>query len=128
MRKRVAFVAGTAGVATGLLAITRLARGWFPVRVAGDSMLPVISHGDWLAVRGLRPSEPREGQIVVVRHDGGEIVKRVSRVIDASTCWVEGDNPAASTDSRVFGAIKREAVAGVVRARYKPVRNARRFD
>jgi nickel-type superoxide dismutase maturation protease len=128
MRKRLVLVSSIGAALTGLLAVARIGSGWFPVRVAGDSMSPVLSPGDWLAVRPLRASEPREGQIVVVRREGREMVKRVVRAMDAATFWVEGDNAAASTDSRTFGSVQRAEIAGVVRARYKPLRGARRFD
>ena len=125
MRKRVAFVGAAL---SGLVVVTRVGRGWFPVRVAGDSMEPALSAGDWLAVRPLHASEPRAGQLVVLKRDGAEMVKRVVRDAGADGYWVEGDNATASTDSRTFGLIARDAIAGVVRARYKPLRTARRFD
>jgi type IV secretory pathway protease TraF len=61
-----------------------------------------------------------------------EMVKRVvpapsEQALHPGTFWVEGENAGASTDSRTFGAIERGAIAGVVRARYKPLRKARRF-
>jgi nickel-type superoxide dismutase maturation protease len=111
----------------GLFAVARVARGWFPVRVSGESMSPALSPGDWLAVRPLRASEPHVGQIVVLRRGGLEVVKRVAREDEASY-WLEGDNADASTDSRTFGSVDRADITGVVRARYKPLRAARRFD
>ena len=90
-------------------------------------MEPALRAGDFLAVRAPKPGEPREGQIVVVRDAERESVKRVIRIVDGNGVWVEGDNARSSTDSRLFGALPRSAVVGVVRARYWPVWRARRF-
>lgn len=89
-------------------------------------MAPALQPGDFLACREPRADEPRAGQIVVVRARDREMIKRVAR-IDADGIWVTGDNEAASTDSRAFGAVPRAAVAGVARARYWPPQRARLF-
>ncbi len=116
----------------GALAAARARARWFPVRVEGTSMLPTLHPGDFLAVRALRAGEPGRGQLVVVRLGELEIVKRViaapgERTLRANEFWVEGDNAAASTDSRAAGPVTRDAIVGVVRARYKPLRSMRRF-
>jgi signal peptidase I len=92
-------------------------------------MLPTLTPGDYLAVRSLRPTEPRLGQIVVVNDTERETVKRVVRgpTRDETGFWVEGDNRAASTDSRTLGPVARARIVGVVRARYRPLRRARVF-
>lgn len=91
------------------------------MKVAGSSMLPTLQPGDRLAVRPPRPGEPRPGQIVVVVTPEREVVKRVgARASDPGTVWLEGDNPAASTDSRATGPVPRERIVGVARARYWP--------
>jgi len=95
-------------------------------------MLPTLRPGDFLAVRALRAEEPRLQQLVVIRMDEGEAVKRVvarpgERSLGADQFWVEGDNASASTDSRATGPVALDAIVGVVRARYKPVRSARVF-
>jgi len=128
MRKRTR----AAALVIGAFALARARTKWFPVQVQGVSMLPTLRPGDFLAVRALRSAEPRRGQLVVVRLRGLEIVKRViaepgERALHADEFWVEGDNAAASTDSRASGPIPRDAIVGVVRARYKPVRSMRRF-
>jgi nickel-type superoxide dismutase maturation protease len=111
------------GVLAGV-AVARASGRWFPVRVEGESMTPTLQPGDFVAVRALRASEPAPGQIVVARFDDREVVKRVVRVADGAY-WLEGDNSAASTDSRTHGPVKREQIAGLVRARYKPFTSAR---
>jgi len=47
--------------------------------------------------------------------------------IDPTMVWLEGDNPDRSTDSRTTGPVRRDAVVGIVRARYWPPRRARLF-
>jgi len=128
MKKR----SGLAIVGVAVVAFARARRGWFPVRVEGTSMLPTLRPGDLLAVRPLRPGEPRVGQLVVVRRGEIETVKRVSAAIEedglgADEIWLTGDNAAASTDSRTTGPAARGDLVGVVRARYKPLRSLRMF-
>ena len=129
MKKR--YVLLPALVAAFLAARAR--RGWFPVRVEGHSMLPTLRPGDLLAVRPLRADEPRVGQLVVVRRGDIEIVKRVTASVDgfglaADEIWLTGDNAEASTDSRTTGPAARSDIAGVARARYKPLRSIRVFS
>lgn len=90
------------------------------VAVDGDSMLPTLRSGDWLVVRW--DVVVAVGDLVVVRRpDRPELllVKRVAR-IGADGYLVEGDNPAASDDSRLFGALPATDVLGRVVARYWP--------
>ncbi len=95
--------------ALGLLPVRR-------VRVRGGSMLPALADGDTvLARRGTT----RSGDIVLVTWDArpGQLsVKRAVRAIAAG--WhVEGDNAAASTDSRTLGPAR---VHAVIRWRLAP--------
>ncbi len=90
------------------------------VAVDGDSMLPTLRSGDWLIVRW--DAAVAVGDLVVVRRpDRPELllVKRVAR-ITVHGYWVEGDNPSASDDSRLFGAVRATDVLGRVVARYWP--------
>jgi nickel-type superoxide dismutase maturation protease len=73
--------------------------------VAGPSMEPALSDGDWVLARSGGPIRP--GELVVVEHPqrpGLLLVKRIARV-GPDGYWVLGDNPSASTDSRHFGAV-----------------------
>ena len=97
----------------------------FRVTVAGGSMRPTFEPGDWLVAT--RRGRVRVGSIVVIEHPGRpgfELVKRVAHARDGASepapgeLWVVGDDPDASTDSRAFGPIRRDAVRGVVRFRY----------
>lgn len=86
-------------------------------------MLPTVAPGDFLVVRwGARV---RPGDVVVVRLPArskgcrSEGIKRVVGAVEGGW-WVEGDNPAASTDSRTFGPLAPDAVLGRVVLRYWP--------
>ena len=90
------------------------------VTVQGMSMEPTLAPGDRLLV--VRASRPRPGDLIVVRPPGDSrrvLVKRVSAVLGDEVV-VRGDNPVASTDSRDFGPVPREAVVGRVVRRYAP--------
>ena len=94
--------------------------GWLPyrrIRVRGPSMAPTLKDGDIVWVRNRRG--PRTGDVVVVtwaRRPGQLSIKRVTGGDDGG--WhVEGDNAAASTDSRDLGPAE---VHGVVVARLWP--------
>ena len=94
-------------------------------------MAPALEPGDWaLAVA---PGRLHRGDVVVLEHPrraGSEMVKRIvglpgdlaadGRLLRAGEFWVEGDNPAASTDSRLFGPVMREHVKARVRLIYWP--------
>lgn len=74
-------------------------------------MTPTLHPGDWVfGVRG--PRRIRPGDVVVVDHPDRPGFRLVKRVVATGDRGLElaGDNPAASTDSRHFGAVPREAV------------------
>jgi nickel-type superoxide dismutase maturation protease len=90
------------------------------VVVEGRSMEPTLGPGDRLLV--LRARRMRAGDLVAARDPraGGRVlVKRVSAVLDNGVV-LRGDNPEASTDSRVFGTVPTHAVLGRVVRRYGP--------
>ena len=96
--------------------------GLWRVAVAGSSMTPTLEADDWLVVRTATADEVRPGEVVVVEQPdrpGFLLVKRaVRRTPDG--WWVEGDNAAASDDSRAFGAVPDTHVRARVVARYWP--------
>ena len=87
-------------------------------------MIPTLAPGEHVVVR--RTSAPAVGSVVVVRRPDRYVVKRVVRRTADGGLWVEGDNSAASDDSRVFGAVREVDVVGEVRWRYRPLRSAGR--
>jgi nickel-type superoxide dismutase maturation protease len=79
--------------------------GFRYLAVSGPSMEPALADGDWVLAR--TSGRVRVGHVVVLAHPqrpGMLIVKRVARV-GPDGYWVLGDAPAASTDSRQFGAV-----------------------
>ncbi|HEX2767436.1 MAG TPA: nickel-type superoxide dismutase maturation protease [Candidatus Limnocylindria bacterium] len=106
---------------TALAALT--ARRLDVVAVRGRSMAPTLLPGERLLVERLdRP--PRVGEIVVApdpREPERELVKRVASV-EAGGVRLRGDNPAFSTDARVFGLVPSENVGWRVVARLWPPR------
>lgn len=89
------------------------------IAVAGESMLPTTGPGDWWLV--LRSRRLTPGQLVACWHPLRVdllIVKRVVRR-EGTGWWVEGDNPAASDDSRAFGAVPDDRIVGRLLIRYR---------
>lgn len=85
-------------------------------------MEPTLEAGDRLVVLPARRLRP--GDIVAVpdpRHPRRLLVKRVTSVDrHLRLISVEGDNGDQSTDSRMFGPLRRQAVVGRVVYRYGP--------
>ena len=54
-----------------------------------------------------------------------EIIKRITAIDAGGAIVLEGDNPAASTDSRQFGPVTRAHIVARVRWRYWPLPPAR---
>lgn len=103
-----------------LLWIMRLRRR---VRVSGASMIPTLAADDEVLVdtRAYAQRNPHPGEIVVARRpDRQEIilVKRVAGVQPDGRILLQGDNPAASTDSFDFGPVALEHLVGKVTSRF----------
>jgi len=73
----------------------------------GDSMLPTLTPGR--IVVGIRPRHLKIGDIVIVRHEGLEKIKRVKDLLP-DRVFIVGDNPGASTDSHQFGWLPTDVV------------------
>jgi nickel-type superoxide dismutase maturation protease len=81
-------------------------------------MEPTLTNGEWWVVR--RTRSVRAGDVVLLIHPTRpdlRIVKRIERNVDAGW-WVMGDNPAASDDSRSFGAVRQDQIVGRLWFRY----------
>lgn len=109
-----------AGAAAALLALDRLDA----VEVTGASMAPALLPGDRLLVESLTYArrQPRAGEVVLAtdpRQPGRELIKRVTAAGSAGV-ELRGDHPAASTDSRTFGALPVDAIRWRVALRYWP--------
>ncbi len=75
-------------------------------------MLPTLKDGQDILVWCWFVN-PKVGDIVVIKHKGKEIVKRIEN-IQNNTVFVTGDNKQESTDSRNFGAVSRLEIVGKV--------------
>jgi len=47
----------------------------------------------------------RHGDVIIIRHEGLEKIKRIKKIGSNNKLYVQGDNPSHSLDSRHFGYI-----------------------
>ncbi|PNW40947.1 UNVERIFIED_CONTAM: nickel-type superoxide dismutase maturation protease [Euhalothece sp. KZN 001] len=92
-------------------------------RVKGNSMLPLLKPEEEVLIdRGCyQDSLPKVGEIVVAKHpikSDLQLIKRVTLVSENGSCFLMGDNPEESTDSRQFGKVNREQIIGRVTCRF----------
>lgn len=80
-------------------------------QIMGDSMAPTLRPG--VIVFGVRPSRVHPGDVVIIRHDNLDKVKRV-KDIQTGKVFLTGDNYLQSTDSRDFGWLDVQAVIAKV--------------
>lgn len=90
----------------------------FPVSrftVFGNSMYPTLRKGqDILSFNwAYLGKKPKIGEVIVIKYQGIEIVKRVKEVKEEKV-FVVGDNQDKSTDSRHFGSISKDQIIGKV--------------
>jgi signal peptidase I len=101
--------------------------------VRGESMVPTLQAGDRAVA--IRPLRVRPGHLVVLRDPSQPSRTLVKRALWLGwqprfrrVVWVEGDNPAASTDSRDFGSIPRRQVRAVLVWIYYPAQRSGRAE
>lgn len=92
-------------------------------RVTGASMLPALTPGDEVLVdlEAYRDAVPKVGDIALLYHPrmpNQKIVKRITAVFGNGRVFVEGDNPAHSSDSRVWGVLPATLLIGRVTSRF----------
>ncbi len=114
-------IAFLSGIAAGIAVSRRYPR----FAVSGESMLPTLQANDWVLVdeHAYASRLPKPGHIVVApdpRQPERLLIKRVAAVDLHGYVQIEGDNAAASTDSRDFGRVPANSVIGRVRWRYWP--------
>jgi nickel-type superoxide dismutase maturation protease len=119
------------GVAAGI----SVGRRWLDVvEVRGGSMAPSLLPGDRLLVEShtYQSRRPRPGEVVLAadpRNPDRELIKRVAAVDpDAAAAELRGDAPAASTDSREFGAVPLSEIQWRAVFRYWPPQRAGRLE
>lgn len=84
--------------------------------VRGNSMLPSLKEGDRVLL--LKTSIAKEGDVVAAKIPGTGIVLKRVRGVSANGYCLFGDNPSESTDSRHYGAVKKENILGKMVFRY----------
>lgn len=80
-------------------------------------MAPTYQPGN--VVFGWNLRKPRVGDVVVARQQNRDVIKRVQMTNPSGGYFLVGDNPSASTDSRVHGWVDSKAVQGVVMGRVR---------
>jgi hypothetical protein len=75
-------------------------------------MMPTLRPGRIICAWS-HPAHIAPGDVVVLHHDGIEMIKRV-QAIDSTGVFVIGDHPMFSTDSREFGWLNRSVVVAKV--------------
>ena len=111
----------------GMAAGITVGRRWLDVvEVRGGSMAPALLPGDRLLVEShsYQGRAPRSGEVVLAadpRMPERELIKRVAAVDEESAMAdLRGDAPAASTDSRDFGAVPLSSIRWRAAYRYWP--------
>ena len=88
-------------------------------------MAPRLPSGSLIVARPIgEGTRLRVGDVVVARRPDRpelEIIKRIQAIDADGAIFLAGDNPAASTDSRQFGAVLRRHVMARVGWRYWPL-------
>jgi len=88
------------------------------MRVTGRSMVPLLQPGDLLFVEPLSDQIAiEENDVVVAIHPqqrGLKIIKRVNSILMEERYFLLSDNQSEGTDSRVFGAVPRSSLIGLV--------------
>jgi nickel-type superoxide dismutase maturation protease len=87
--------------------------------VRGESMLPTLAPGDHIFLNpgAYQGGAPTVGDVVVARHPFERdriLVKRVTSVDGRGRCFLQGDNPHASTDSHRLAPLIPELILGRV--------------
>lgn len=83
--------------------------------IDGDSMLPTLKSGQTIMVDP--KAKISSGDIVLAAHPfkkSVNMIKRVESIKSDGRFILIGDNPNASSDSRVFGSISRDGILGKV--------------
>lgn len=93
------------------------------LRVAGNSMLPFLLPGEEILIdpNAYNKSKPEIDDVIALVHPiehNLTIVKRIKDISEDSRYFLTGDNLAASTDSRHWGAVSQEQIIGKVTNRF----------
>jgi signal peptidase I len=86
------------------------------LKIRGDSLTPEYQNGDFVFISKIPFffTPPSPGDIIAFQQPGyGLLIKRIQQITPDGRIEAIGSHP-ESIDSRVFGAVKKEAVLGKV--------------
>jgi nickel-type superoxide dismutase maturation protease len=90
---------------------------FYKYRISGISMSPTLLPGQIILINRLSYlfAKPQKGDVIAVTdpRDKKVLIKRITQII-SNQYFVEGDNKKHSTDSRVFGMIRKQDIVGKV--------------
>lgn len=95
---------------------------FFPImrfKIEDRSMEPTFKPGDYVIVNKLSYifGKPSKGDVIVLKHPvekNSFIIKRISLITNSDKYYVAGDNKSYSQDSRHFGPVGKELIAGKI--------------
>ncbi len=92
-------------------------------RIVGNSMLPLLKPGEEILInpKAYQHKHPQPGDLIIAQHplqSNLRLVKRVIEVLADGSCFIIGDNPSESTDSRSFGHVSPQYLRGQVVSRF----------
>ena len=84
------------------------------IKVVGESMTPTLVPGQFVLVNPVRI--PSVDELALARHPNEDllVVKRVATITDNGEFVLASDNQGAGTDSRSWGPLAADAIAGTV--------------
>ncbi len=89
----------------------------FKYQISGNSMIPILKHGQVVLVNRLSYflTEPKIGDLVALidPRDKKVLIKRLARIKNYQY-FVLGENKKQSTDSRAFGWLKKKDIIGKI--------------
>ena len=88
--------------------------------VNGDSMSPCLKNSEEILIK--QSKNLKIGDVVLANHPfkkSVKILKRISEIDTNGKCFLIGDNPNESTDSRTFGAISLNEILGKAEKKIK---------
>jgi nickel-type superoxide dismutase maturation protease len=100
-----------------------LLRRYRRLRITGNSMLPLLQPGEEILIHPTAYGQrsPAVGDLVVAAHPQMPqipIIKRVTGITPDGQCYLQGENPDVSTDSRHFGLVSLRLLKGKVVCRF----------